>query len=738
MPGMLARVQRLLNWTMMYRYLIIGVALLLLQPACLLSQGLSALPHMDPQGYTLPAMAAFENGVMVRAITRGQRDSLKFFLLRSTDDGASWRQVDPTHQLKFIDLVKAHGLLYALDLNQLLFVSTDQGISWEQLPLPPGYPADTTIRLRLRSDDREHAVVYSTRTVWRLTHSAPWYGNAITVPKSISTAGPTTDGMIVIKGSSHYVILPGTDVVTPWSEFENSLPVKGFVVPSLINGQLWLVHSSGDGYLFKKGSLVLVKKAINDQNWARASYIDDDIVIDGLLFYYRDNPDSVLLAHDILPKGAPTTGLTSSFVAGDRRFLNFGFHVFEITSVRPLVLTERWYNGFTKESIDRRIWALANGTLLSSYSPYASSFCTSVDGGRSWHTFSTDSVRDGVTTGITIDREGVVYLNDFIHCWRSDDGARSFQAYDGPMCNDRIKEFIHHEDGSISYKGRDKNFFRSVSNQAPFQELPALKGQICAILNANTVVRFRPNDYTRIDVSTDDGGNWQEIAEMPLDTTNYSPQGMMIRLSDHEVAAVQWTGVPTEPSRVLLINTLTGTTQIVYEGLTKPVDVIRPNDRSIRIALANASIFERFDDGTSRLHIEPYLGVYPPNYFTWFRLTHTDGVTYMADETAALIYRLAETDHVTDVPSPEHTQASVLQIYPNPTSTSVTLAGPLSMTSAQIFDLTGTLVVSTTFGSEDSSATHTIDVSDLASGTFLLVVRDANGRAFARPLQITK
>ncbi|RPI66749.1 MAG: T9SS C-terminal target domain-containing protein [Ignavibacteriae bacterium] len=697
---------------------------------------------MYPNVTAPAAMAAFENGVMFRTVARGQGNGLKFFLLRSTDDGASWRQVDPTHQLKFTDLVKAHGLLYALDLDQLLYVSTDQGLTWEQLPLPPGYPADTTISLSLSSDHREHAIVYSKTSVWRLTHTAPWYENAITAPTSFVSAGPTTDGMIVINGTSKYVILPDTDVVTPWSEFENSLPVKEFIVQSLIDGKLWLIHSSGDGYLFENGSLVRVKKAINEKNWAVADYVDDDIVIHGLEVYYRDRPDSVFTMYEVLPEGAPTLGLSSSFVAGDRKFLDFGRHVFEITSVKPLVLTERWYYGPSKElgdgSTDHRIRALANGTLLSSRSAYTSSFCTSVDGGLSWHTVSTDSVRNGVTTGISVDREGVVYLNDFIHCWRSDDGARSFQAYDGPMCNDRIKEFIHHEDGSISYKGRDKNFFRSVSNQAPYQELPALKGQICAILNANTVVRFRPNDYTRIDVSTDDGDSWQEIAEVPLDTANHNPQGLMIRLNDHEVAAVQWTGVVSEPSRVLLINTRTGTTRIVYEGLPKPVDIIRPSDRSIRIALANASIFERFEDGTSRLHIDPHLGVYPLKNILLFRLTHTDGVTYMADERASLIYRLAETDNVTDVPSPEQAQLSLLQIYPNPTSSSVTFEGPVGVTSAQIFDLTGTSVVSTTFGTDDTSATHTIDVSDLANGTFLLVVRDANGRAFARPLQITK
>ena len=715
-----------------------------LMPFGLCAQTMTAVPFWQQNQYAPPNIAAFEDGVMVRALKKSVGGRDKYFVLRSTNSGASWSQVDTSYRLSFTQLIGSGHLLFAVNVQQTPWVSQDRGLTWDPLPLPPGHPADTTVRLYLATDHQDHAVLYSSSNVWRLTDTSPWYSDAISLPTTIRSAEPITDGTLIIYADRIHVVRNGSSTVESWKDFEAELGI-GSVNPVAIDGQLWMTQfASGDGYILDGGFPVRVKQALNAGNPVYATYVDDDIVAHGNTFFYRDQPDSVFTTHDVLPHGAPGTTLTSSVIAGGRKFLNYNHHVFEITSGKPLTLTERWFDSPANPNFaqDRfRLWGTSSGKLISNHTPQRTSFTTSVDGGLSWHAYSTDSVNSELATHIAMSPDGAVYLKQYTgtdECSVSVDQALSFSLYDGPMCDGRVGAYVFHDDGTVSYETDGHQYYRSASELEAFKELEAIRGQECRIISATSILRLRPKDLTQVEISTDDGVSWQAYADLPIEEDKPVSFGGLIRISDVECLAVHYAGLDTLPSKAWLINVTTAESRLVYEGIAWPSDALRTSDASILIALSNGSIMERFDSGAERTYSDPVLGTNDANRDTRYRLLHTDGTTYMVDQRMTHLYRLGPKQNVTSVPVSVDDAGLAVIVYPNPTTSSVTLRSDVPLRRATLFDIAGQSVASAEFGPTGPDAAYTMNLQDQPGGMYVLVVLDELGRSRASLVQVVR
>jgi len=711
-------------------------------PVGLCAQTMTAIPFWRQHPYAPPNIAAFDDGVMVRALRKSVGGLDKYFLLRSTNSGASWSQVDTSYRLSFVDLVRSGELLFAVSLSQKPWISKDRGLTWEPLPLPPGHPDDASVGLYLGTDQKDHVVLYSRSNVWRLTRMSPWYGPTLSLPATIRDVEPITDGTLIIYADKVYVVLDKSSALKPWKDFEAELLI-GNVNPIAKDGQLWMLHDeSGDGYLLEGGYPVLVKRAFNADNPVFATYVDEDIVAHGITFFYRDRPDSVFSTHDVLPHGAPGTTLTSSFVAGGRRFLNYNHHVFEITSVKPLTLTERWFDSPPNPNFpqDRfRLWGTASGKLISNHTPQRMSFTTSIDGGLSWHAYWTDSVNWELSTHIATNPNGAVYLKQYTgtdECSVSVDQARTFSPYDGPMCDGRMSAYVFHDDGSVSYETGTRAYYRAASELEAFRELESVQGLECRIMSATAILRLRPKDLTQLEISADDGASWQSYAVLPIEEDKPMTFGGLIRISDHECLAVHYNGQAGRPSKAWLIDLTTAESRLVYEGTAWPNDALRTSDQSILIALSNRSILERLDDGTTRIYSDPVLGTNDATKDSWFRLLRIDGHTYMVDQYMTHLYRLGPSQNVTSAPASADKAGMAISVFPNPASSSITVSAEASLRRVVVFDLTGRTIVETEIAPNSDSTHVTLPLPNVPVGMYVLVADDHFGRGSAQPLYL--
>jgi photosystem II stability/assembly factor-like uncharacterized protein len=578
----------------------------------------------------------------------------------STDDGASWEQLPllpgDLHTLPDGDLV---GII-----KNVASISKDHGHTWQQILNVLG-----SIAVTATGD-----LYVASNHLFRSTNAGVSWDTLPAVPQMVNTRFTAFYSSTLFLNSDYFY--RSTDRGQSWSKIVNGITVEnswGNQLMGTLGGNLCYVagdghyHSSDDGRTWKRFTDDVAKRvAISTTGLVGMTY-------GASLDIFDLKGTSIKTIHSPISE----TNFLGTVVSPTGEFWTWiGPEIFKVNPAIQDTFTQVMLpNGKITE-----IMAPAVGTVIvNSIGLYDQGFYKSTDGGSTWQTtpatFISPSASDASQNIFAVNGEGIS---------ESTDGGTTWKSV-SPQLSSSLTSLAIDAQGLI-YAGGSEGVFRSTDGGVTWDQLNAGLTDLRVLsLTMNAASEVFVGTPTKLFHSTDHAMSWQVTSFAPPDSSGIT--SLVINTSGDLLAVVKNAGVFWSHDDAQTWSSIgTGLNGKVSSLLSTPIGhVFAGTDKGVFYLPTGGGTWV---DASAGLGSQKVLSITRDQAGTVYLGTDGSGV-YRSTQT----YNIANTNGVVGNGTVSH----LPMLYPNPSHGSITIDIPgMHNAKIQILDLLGRVITSAT------------------------------------------
>ncbi len=689
----------------------------------------------------------------------------------SRDSGWTWQPIIGTSGRKHTGLTVSDDYVVVLADTNTINLSSDGGRTWEVIPSPPSWSA-TNDKIwvqpqSIRTPRIFHRIDTLPTTVWIFDPQQRSFIQEAEIPDSIYTTFVLHDGRTM--GYSNGFVVEQTTLGT-WKRLTKPALPNGAVYNGsyqTATGHLITTGRDSSQWLNDSGRLVLLVK--DPELSVSNNYICavlDSIVVTSYGWYRRTDPyvrQPIVITGKKRVDGDSNSTLIGITCISNRsmQILRYNYGYYHITQKDPLIVKEAWLPYVEN---DMAFWeahdgmAAAGSVLVSTRSGEAiEGVVRSFDHGITFHSVLSERCIPGAKIGAFPDGALWMVGNDGCNMLSWNDGT-TWDHHATMHFRGDVRNLEAYADGSwtlsTSRVAQDNTtineYWHGVSPSDKGEQIPQTDTLAYAVMPDGNHYRAQRklgvSDDPAFERSTDGGMTWVKTSfnEGLYPGARYINH--IIQIDDHRLVFFTIRERVREYGHTIL--------SIIDDRSGTATKVALIPDDFVRVALdvqvdTDSTLFILFDDGaiiqvgTDGRVIDRYLpsrwvtaksrGPYQNTFQSVQLIVTPDYLFAEPSKDYARIWTKRH-DRITTVRESTQPEGSGLVCYPNPASTTLTIAGCPQGGTLDIVSTFGNTVITAPCKSEDLI----LDVSRLSAGVYLLRVTTADTATTYHPIAIIR